>query len=110
MAEPLGAAVQAAVHLDVPSAELVALGSLSPGRGGSDDTQAVIEHRLQVYEENTVPLLEYYMLGREWMFTVDLGRSHGMEVVHSDIIGRLRRLCPPWLQRPGDVSRLPGAR
>jgi adenylate kinase len=70
VAEPLGAAVQAAVHLD--------------------DTQAVIEHRLQVYEENTVPLLEYYA-GREWMFTVD--GAQPAEVVHSDIIGRLRRLA-----------------
>jgi adenylate kinase len=88
VAEPLGAAVQAAVHLDVPSAELVRR-LLSRGRG-SDDTQAVIEHRLQVYEENTVPLLEYYA-GREWMFTVD--GAQPAEVVHSDIIGRLRRLA-----------------
>jgi adenylate kinase len=87
VAEPLGAAVQAAVHLDVPAAELVRR-LLSRGRG-SDDTAAVIEHRLQVYEANTVPLLEYYA-GREWMFTVD--GAQPAEAVHSDIIGRLRRL------------------
>ena len=68
VARALGAEVQAAVHLDVPSEELVRR-LLSRGRG-SDDTEAVIQHRLQVYEENTVPLLEYYA-GREWMFTVD---------------------------------------
>jgi adenylate kinase len=88
VAEPLGAAVQAAVHLDVPAEELVRR-LLSRGRG-SDDTQAVIEHRLQVYEENTVPLLEYYA-GREWMFTVD--GAQPPEAVHEDIIGRLRRLA-----------------
>jgi len=88
VAEPLGAAVQAAVHLDVPTDALVRR-LLSRGRG-SDDTQAVIEHRLQVYEENTVPLLEYYA-GREWMFTVD--GAQPPEVVHSDIVGRLRRLA-----------------
>lgn len=87
VAEPLGAAVQAAVHLDVPAKELVRR-LLSRGRG-SDDTAAVIEHRLQVYEENTVPLLEYYA-GREWMFTVD--GAQPAEAVHRDIIGRLRRL------------------
>jgi adenylate kinase len=87
VAEPLGAAVQAAVHLDVPADELVRR-LLSRGRG-SDDTAAVIEHRLQVYEANTVPLLEYYA-GREWMFTVD--GAQPAEAVHSDIIGRLRRL------------------
>ena len=98
VAEPLGAAVQAAVHLDVPSAELVRR-LLSRGRG-SDDTQAVIEHRLQVYEENTVPLLEYYA-GREWMFTVD--GAQPAEVVHSDISGGCGG-WPPSPQRPGDVS------
>jgi adenylate kinase len=88
VAQPLGAEVQAAVHLDVPSEELVRR-LLSRGRG-SDDTEAVIQHRLQVYEENTVPLLEYYA-GREWMFTVDGSRP--AEAVHTDIIGRLRRLA-----------------
>jgi adenylate kinase len=88
VAQPLGAEVQAAVHLDVPTAELVRR-LLYRGRG-SDDTEAVIEHRLQVYEENTVPLLEYYA-GREWMFTVD--GAQPPEVVHSDIVGRLRRLA-----------------
>lgn len=88
VAQPLGAEVQAAVHLDVPTDELVRR-LLSRGRG-SDDTEAVIEHRLQVYEENTVPLLEYYA-GREWMFTVD--GAQPAEVVHSDIIGRLQRLA-----------------
>ena len=88
VAQPLGAEVQAAVHLDVPTAELVRR-LLSRGRG-SDDTEAVIEHRLQVYEENTVPLLEYYA-GREWMFTVD--GAQPPETVHRDIVGRLRRLA-----------------
>ena len=87
VAQPLGAEVQAAVHLEVPTDELVRR-LLSRGRG-SDDTEAVIEHRLQVYEENTVPLLEYYA-GREWMFTVN--GAQPAEVVHTDIIGRLRRL------------------
>lgn len=60
----LGAEVQAAIHLDVPREELVHR-LLARGRG-SDDTEAVVEHRLKVYQENTVPLLEYYA-GREWM-------------------------------------------
>ena len=63
-AHALGVEVQAAVHLDVPRAELVRR-LLARGRG-SDDTEAVIEHRLQVYLDMTVPLLEYYA-GREWI-------------------------------------------
>lgn len=83
-----GAEVQAAIHLDVPPAELVR--RLAARGRGSDDTEAVIDHRLQVYQEKTVPLLEYYA-GREWMFTVDGALSP--EVVHEDIVRRLRRLA-----------------
>jgi adenylate kinase len=84
----LGAEVQAAVHLDVAREELVRR-LLARGRG-SDDTETVIEHRLQVYQDNTVPLLEYYA-GREWMFTVD--GAQPAETVHSDIVARLQKLA-----------------
>jgi adenylate kinase len=83
-----GAEVQAAIHLDVPRAELVR--RLAARGRGSDDTEAVIEHRLQVYQERTVPLLEYYA-GREWMFAVDGATSP--DAVHEDIVRRLRRLA-----------------
>jgi adenylate kinase len=84
----LGVEVQAAVHLDVPQDELVRR-LLARGRG-SDDTRQVIEHRLQVYLEMTVPLLEYYA-GREWMFVVDGGRP--AEAVHQDIVHRIQKLA-----------------
>jgi adenylate kinase len=87
VAQALGAEVQAAVHLDVPRAELVRR-LLSRGRG-SDDTEEVIEHRLQVYLDNTVPLLEYYA-GREWMFAVD--GSQPPAAVHEEIVARLKKL------------------
>jgi adenylate kinase len=86
--QALGAEVQAAIHLDVPSEEL-ARRLLARGRG-TDDTQAVIQHRLQVYRENTVPLLEYYA-GREWMFTVDGARP--ADPVHEDIVARIQKLA-----------------
>jgi adenylate kinase len=85
---PLGAEVQTAIHLDVSREELVRR-LLARGRG-SDDTEAVVEHRLQVYQENTVPLLEYYA-GREWLFTVDGARP--AEVVHDDIVTRIQKLA-----------------
>jgi adenylate kinase len=84
---PLGAEVQAAIHLDVPDAELVR--RLLARQRGSDDTAEVIEHRLQVYRERTMPLLEYYA-GREWMFTVD--GSQPPEEVHEDIVRRIQKL------------------
>jgi adenylate kinase len=86
-AHALGAEVQAAVHLDVPRAELVRR-LLARGRG-SDDTQEVIEHRLQVYLDETVPLLEYYA-NREWMFAVDGAQSP--DAVHQEIVARLHKL------------------
>jgi adenylate kinase len=88
VAAPLGVEVQAAVHLDVPDAELIRR-LLARGRG-ADDTEEVIAHRLQVYREKTIPLLEYYA-GREWMFAVDGAQPAGQ--VHADIVGRLRKLA-----------------
>jgi adenylate kinase len=83
----LGVEVQAAIHLDVPREELVRR-LLTRGRG-SEDAEAVIEHRLQVYLERTVPLLEYYA-GREWMFTVD--GAQPANAVHQDIVRRIQKL------------------
>ncbi len=88
VAHALGVEVQAAVHLDVPDGELIR--RLLARSRGSDDTEEVIAHRLQVYRNKTIPLLEYYA-GREWMFAVDGTRSPGL--VHDDIVGRLRKLA-----------------
>lgn len=57
-ARELGVAVQVAAYLDVAREELVRR-LLARGRG-SDDTQDVIEHRLEVYEERTFPMIDYY--------------------------------------------------
>jgi adenylate kinase len=88
VAQPLGVEVQAAVHLEVPDEELIRR-LLARGRG-SDDSEAVISHRLQVYREKTIPLLDYYAC-REWMFAVDGTRSPAE--VHEDIVARLRKLA-----------------
>jgi len=88
VAQALGAEVQAAVHLDVPGDELVRR-LLARGRG-ADDTEEVIDHRQQVYQEKTIPLLDYYA-NREWMFAVDGTQS--AQAVHEDIVGRLKKLA-----------------
>ena len=85
-AHTLGVEVQAAVHLDVARAELVR--RLLARRRGSEDTEAVIEHRLQVYLDKTVPLLEYYA-EREWIFTVN--GSQSPDAVHRDIVAGLQK-------------------
>jgi adenylate kinase len=67
-ARELGVAVQVAAYLDVPREELVRR-LLARHRGG-DDTQDVIEHRLEVYELRTRPMVAYYA-DREVLVTVD---------------------------------------
>jgi adenylate kinase len=71
IAQELGVAVQVAVHLDVPNEELVRR-LLARGRG-KDDTADVIRHRLEVYEEKTLPMLDYYSQ-REKLVTVNGAR------------------------------------
>jgi adenylate kinase len=88
VAHALGVEVQAAIHLDVPREELVR--RLLARRRGSEDTEEVIDHRLEVYLERTVPLLAYYA-GRELMFAVD--GAQPPEAVHEEIVARLSRLA-----------------
>ena len=57
-ARGLGVAVEVAIFLEVPTAELTRR-LLARGRG-RDDTPEVIEHRLQVFEAKTRPMLDYY--------------------------------------------------
>jgi len=88
VAQALGVEVQAAIHLDVPREELVR--RLLSRRRGSEDTEAVIEHRLEVYLAKTVPLLAYYA-GRELMFAVD--GAQPPDAVHEEIVARLLKLA-----------------
>ena len=88
VAQALGVEVQAAIHLDVPREELVR--RLLSRRRGSEDTEEVIEHRLEVYLERTVPLLAYYA-GRELIFAVD--GAQPPDAVHEEIVARLRKLA-----------------
>jgi adenylate kinase len=57
-AQELGVAVEVAVYLEVPAAELTRR-LLARGRG-KDDTPDVIAHRLEVFEARTRPMLDYY--------------------------------------------------
>jgi adenylate kinase len=90
VAHRLGASVQASIHLDVPKDELIR--RLLARSRGSEDTTDVIEHRLEVYLEKTVPLLEYYSR-REWLITVDGAQSE--DEVHEAIAQRVSTLAPP---------------
>jgi adenylate kinase len=70
-ARGLGVAVEVAVYLEVPRAELTRR-LLARGRG-SDDTPDVIQRRLEVFEAMTLPMLDYYSR-REELITVNGAR------------------------------------
>ena len=70
-AQELGVAVEVAIYLEVPTAELTRR-LLARGRG-KDDTPEVIEHRLEVFEAKTRPMLDYYA-EREELITVNGAR------------------------------------
>lgn len=56
-----GAAVSAAIALDVPDDELVRrVLQRAEQEGRSDDNEATIRNRMVVYHEQTKPLLDYY--------------------------------------------------
>jgi adenylate kinase len=82
-----GMGVQVAVHLDVPTPLLVER-LLARGRG-ADDTRDVIEHRLEVYQERTLPMIDYYAQ-RERLVHVNGARP--VSEVSWSIIVQLQRL------------------
>lgn len=84
VARPLGVEVQVAVHLDVGRDELVR--RLLARSRGSEDTVDVIAHRLDVYAEQTVPLVDYYT-AREWLVGVD--GAQPVDVVTASIVDRV---------------------
>jgi adenylate kinase len=67
----LGQSSPSAIDLKVPQAVLIQRLML---RGRKDDTEETIRRRLQVYEENTAPLIEYYQQ-RDKLLSIDGDRT-----------------------------------
>jgi adenylate kinase len=90
VAKDLGASVQVALYLYVPREELIRR-VLARGRetGRADDTEEVINHRLQVFDERTLPMLDYYAR-RETLVTVNGARP--VEEVTWSAIVQLQRV------------------
>jgi adenylate kinase len=78
------------VHLDVPNAELVRrLVARGEESGRSDDTVEVIQHRLEVYDSKTLPMLAYYAQ-REKLVSVNGARP--VDEVTWSIVVQLQRV------------------
>jgi adenylate kinase len=84
-----GMGVQAAVHIDVPPEDLIQ--RLLGRSRGADDTREVIAHRIEVYQQRTMPMLDYYAQ-REKLIQVNGARPE-TEVTWS-IIVQLQRALP----------------
>jgi len=92
VAEPLGAEVRIAVHLTAGRPELTRrLLARGVETGRTDDTEDVISHRLDVFDQSATPLLDYYRR-RETLITID-GDRPVPEVTHTAIthLDRARR-------------------
>jgi adenylate kinase len=90
IARDLGVSVQVAIYLDVAREELIRrLLARGQATGRKDDTEEVINHRLEVFDEHTLPMLDYYR-DRERLVTVN-GMRPPNEVTWS-IIVQLQRV------------------
>jgi adenylate kinase len=92
IARELGAGVQVAVYLNVPRDQLIER-MVARGRaaGRADDSLDVITHRIDVFDEQTTPLLDYYA-HREVLVTVD--GSKPADDVTATAIAELDRVRP----------------
>lgn len=92
VAREIDAWVQVALYLEVPQEQLIAR-TVARGResGRTDDNLAVINHRLEVFDALTTPLLDYYAR-RETLITVDGSRP--VDEVTATAIAELDRVRP----------------
>jgi adenylate kinase len=92
IAKDLGASVQVALYLEVPREQLIErMITRGAASGRADDNLEVINHRLEVFDEQTKPLLEYYT-DREVLVTLD--GSKPVDEVTEAAIAELDRLRP----------------
>lgn len=85
-----GIELQAVVHLEVGRDELLRrLLARARADGRVDDTEEVIRHRLEVYDTQTAPMLEFYA-GRG--LVVDIDGERAVEDVFTDIVGAVDAL------------------
>jgi adenylate kinase len=90
MAEEAGATPDAVIYLEASREELVRrILARAETEGRSDDTEDVVNNRLQVFEEATHPLVDYYR-SRGLLHVVDANKSE--EEVTEHILAALASL------------------
>jgi adenylate kinase len=95
IAKKAGAVLHAVVYLAVPGDELVRrLLQRAEEENRPDDTEDVIRRRLELYVEQTRPLLDYY---RERGIVVEVDGDQPVDQVTDDIMRRLKEFAPEQL-------------
>ena len=80
----LGQKLDAVVHINIDRAEIMRRLSL---RGRADDSEDVVRHRIEVYDELTRPLVAFY---RDRDVVVEIDGNQGMDAVHDEILDKVR--------------------
>jgi len=90
VAKEMDMTFDAVLCLDIPHDELMRrLEERGRGSGRADDQEATIRHRIEVYEEKTLPLLDYY---KERGILVRIDAVGGVDEVTQRIFDALDRL------------------
>ena len=93
LARQRGITLHAVILLEIPYDELIArLVSRGEEDGRTDDNAETIRHRIDVYQERTLPLVDYYQ-GRDILMRVDATGT--IDEVTAGIDAALERLPPP---------------
>lgn len=77
--QDIGQTCESVINFEVPDEVLVAR---MLGRGRADDNKDVIVHRLQVYREQTAPLIDFY---RDRQQLISVNGNQPMEVVNDEL-------------------------
>jgi adenylate kinase len=85
-----GIELQAVIHLEVSPAELRRrLMARAQAEGRVDDTAATIDHRIQVYDAETKPMLEFYA---QLSLVVDIDGEQPIEKVYADVVAAVDKV------------------
>jgi adenylate kinase len=85
IATKTNATAQAALHLDAPR-EVLIKRLAGRGQNRADDSEDVVRHRLEVYDKNTKPLIDYY--GRRGI-VIEIDAALSMDEVSKEIFRAL---------------------
>ena len=80
----LGQKLDAVVHIDIDRAEIMRRLSL---RGRADDSEEVVRHRIDVYDELTRPLVDFY---RDRDVVVEIDGNQAVDAVHDEILDKVQ--------------------